>query len=136
MVDAKVSLSPRDDNDPPLQTTCQGPISAAFMLELCCGSANFSAACYAVVMDVLGNPSSSYLWMIPLVTMLFSLPGIFVTDFQQCCHGGKLPVWRRWATYVPLNIAQDSSRVANSVLETLAAQEAPTTSGLGKCRPW
>ena len=46
----------------------------------------------------LENPSTSIFWMIPEAIELQQLPDVFVVDFQQCCHGGFRPVWRRWLT--------------------------------------
>ena len=48
----------------------------------------------------LENPSTSIFWMIPAAVSLQNMPGVYVYDFQQCCHGGQRPVWRRWVTNV------------------------------------
>lgn len=42
------------------------------------------------------NPSTSYYWELERMLYLMSLPGVYCADFQQCCHGGERPVWRRW----------------------------------------
>ena len=49
----------------------------------------------------LENPSTSYFWQLPKAIKLMAMAGVKTVDFQQCCHGGKRPVWRRWVTNIP-----------------------------------
>ena len=44
----------------------------------------------------LENPKTSYFWILDIIAELFLLPDVFDYLFQQCCHGGDRPVWRRW----------------------------------------
>ena len=46
------------------------------------------------------NPTNSYMWQTPWALELLQLPGVYIDDFPQCCHGGSRPVMRRWVSNI------------------------------------
>ena len=65
-----------------------------YILDLCIRRASANEA-FSVE-----NPSTSYFWLLPKAKRLMDIPGVYSVDFQQCCHGGSRPVWRRWVTNI------------------------------------